>query len=349
MQLNSQVYAFFERLKILTADYTIDYEEYFNRQKVWCVWANSWTSFERNVDNTGHCTNFTAYGNENSIRITTYSSTGHILWYRSSLNFQEGPNFPIPVVHKRDNYNELNTFFLDNRKHSFGQYSKIFYDVKNNTNPEIDSDLVWDSDDEDLWIWPLAIIDETNIQELYLISKDKKNRLFFRRKFLWQEDFDKDGIIGWTWEKLYVIQMLRLRWFDAGSKHNFSDISESNPWVYDWQIDTWACDTSLWFIGYWASIWWPYNTFYLPSGNDDCRVDLYQWAITFPSWNLAIFPIKDPTLARKEIDYQMNPYIKIAVQAGIYLPYLEGRLTPYLKDFSLSTQTIFNIQSNYDS
>ena len=36
-----------------------------------------------------------------------------------------------------------------------------------------------------------------------------------------QEDLDENGTYE-NREKLYVIQMLRLRGFDAGTKHNFS-------------------------------------------------------------------------------------------------------------------------------
>ena len=64
-----QWYEFFERLNILMEDYTIDYEEYYNRQMVWCTGddAPNWTNFERNVDEDWYCENFTAYWNGNNI------------------------------------------------------------------------------------------------------------------------------------------------------------------------------------------------------------------------------------------------------------------------------------------
>ena len=60
-----QWYEFFERLNILMQDYTIDYEEYFNRQMVWCVnnWWDllTWVNFERNIWLSWYCTEFTRW------------------------------------------------------------------------------------------------------------------------------------------------------------------------------------------------------------------------------------------------------------------------------------------------
>ncbi|MDR3168726.1 MAG: hypothetical protein LBU27_03040 [Candidatus Peribacteria bacterium] len=101
-------------------------------------------------------------------------------------------------------------------------------------------------------VGPKAIVNATTgIQELYLISQDGKSRLFFRRNLVMTGDFDDDNLANSTGEKLYVIQILRLRGFDAGTKHNFS-ITEgsSNPGLYDGQIDTWACDYSQGFFGH---------------------------------------------------------------------------------------------------
>jgi type II secretory pathway component PulJ len=83
-QLVQQTYEFLERMNVLMQDYTIDYEEYFNRKMVGCVSGKKGTTFTRDVGGSGHCTEFTAYGNGNS----AYSSlTGaHILYYLSSLS-----------------------------------------------------------------------------------------------------------------------------------------------------------------------------------------------------------------------------------------------------------------------
>ena len=72
-----QWYEFFEKLNILMQDYTIDYEEYYNRQMVWCVNSGgllTWGNFKWNIWLSGYCTQFTAYWNENSTDRRTRNS-----------------------------------------------------------------------------------------------------------------------------------------------------------------------------------------------------------------------------------------------------------------------------------
>ena len=65
-------------------------------------------------------------------------------------------------------------------------------------------------------------MDASRVQELYLISQDGRSRLFFRRKLVKQEDIHEAGGTHYmTGENLYVLQVLRLRGFDAGTLHNF--------------------------------------------------------------------------------------------------------------------------------
>ncbi len=49
-------YFLMERLQVMLADYTIDYEEYFNRKIVGC-------GNKEDIKKEGHCTKFTWYGN----------------------------------------------------------------------------------------------------------------------------------------------------------------------------------------------------------------------------------------------------------------------------------------------
>ena len=58
-----------EKINLLLKDYTIDYEEYFNRKNVGCN-SNSTTFIGSTGDFRGtgdYCKNFTAYGNRNNI------------------------------------------------------------------------------------------------------------------------------------------------------------------------------------------------------------------------------------------------------------------------------------------
>ena len=73
---------------------------------------------------------------------------------------------------------------------------------------------------------PNAIDDATNAKELYLISQDGRSRILIRRALLESGDRNKNGTIEDT-EKLYTLQILKLRGFDAGDNHNF-DITNSS-------------------------------------------------------------------------------------------------------------------------
>ncbi len=338
-----QWYEFFERLNILMDDYTIDYEEYYNRQMVGCVkvWATvlNWTNFERNVWKEWYCTEFTAYGNENSnISHTEYND----IYYCSSTH---RPIWGSELVTKVVN-SPVDSWAWDcgklTGKQSYGQYSALFKDVKN-----WDWIIVWSEDDVELWrlfnTSVDAIKDHNNIQELYLISHDGDRRLYFRRVLDKQE---------WKYRQ-YKIQMLRLRWFDAWRKHNF-EISSDNKWVYDGMIDTWACDTSMWFEPKEKtsenSIWWAYSNYYLPQDVDDCWVDLTHWTTDLFTWKISISPRWDSDLYWAEEDRQINPYMKIMIINKIYLPSIvwsNMRISNTINEFDVPLETTINMKDFY--
>ena len=332
-----QWYEFFERLNILMQDYTIDYEEYYNRQMVWCVaWWLTWSSFKRNVWMSGYCTAFTAYGNENSTNRKTWTSTQRLnSWYHDIYYCSENTSqdkFPYSKVVEQNQCWKVWT------RQSFGQYKALFMDVWKDTDKDVN--IIWDSDDFDLGsaINDInAVMDEDNVQELYLISHDGKSRLFFRRKLIKTHDQYAQ----------YKIQMLRLRWFDAGQKHNLDNTSD-NPWLYDWVIDTWTCDAWMWFERKWDSIGWAYPEYKLPKDADDCWVDLTHWSATITARNLQISPVSDPDLYRAEQDRQINPYIKILTVNGVYPPYY-WKLSDSIVDFKLPLQTTINVKSFYQN
>ncbi len=122
---------------------------------------------------------------------------------------------------------------------SFGEYRQQFIDVKDNADES--PSTIGDDDDTDLGKGPVAIPDNENIPELYLISKDKKSRLFLRRKLVQEVDSDGNGTFD-PYDRLYIVQMLQLRGFDAGVKHTFDATDPENQHMYDGQIDARACD-----------------------------------------------------------------------------------------------------------
>lgn len=329
-----QWYEFFEKLNILMQDYTIDYEEYYNRQMVGCVWTTkTWSGFEWNIWTWWYCTNFTAYWNENSTgrsagRGSTINTKYHDIYYCSSDKEQK--LLWLPVVVKKDKCWKYWT------KQSFGQYANLFTDVKWWT-----WNIVWSSDDKDLGDLVNnsvnAIVDGNNIQELYLISYDGQNRLFFRRKLVKQQ---------WDYAQ-YRIQMLRLRWFDAWDDHDFD--SASLTWMYDGKIDTWACDSSMWFVWHGASVKGAYADYHLPRDVDDCWVDLTYWNTSVYTRNISISPLWDPKLFWAKPNRQINPYMKVLLVNWAFISSFDDKkgVGSSIMDFKVPLQTTINMKSFY--
>ena len=323
-----QWYEFFEKLNILMQDYTIDYEEYYNRQMVWCVeWWWTGSNFTWNIWLSWYCTEFTAYWNENS----TESKVEHMNKidreyhdiYNCSSGIPTNTNiYWLPLAVKKGDCWKV--WF----RQSFGQYKALFTDVWEVGNSDDDRDL-WRPVNDDI----NAVVDPDNIQELYLISHDWKSRLYFRRKLVAK---DRDSL-------QYKIQILRLRWFDAWQDHNFS--SSNDEWLYDWQIDTWACDTSMWFIWHWDSISWAYADYHLPLDVDDCWADLTYWSTSIYTWNISISPLNDPDLYWSDQSRQINPYMKILVVNWVYLP--TANADGSINSFIIPIETTINMKDFY--
>lgn len=318
--VTKESYFFLEKLQVMSKDYTIDYEEYRNRQQVGCTSPQnpSWNT-------TGHCTMMTYYGNRNML--LNANSLQNELYYCSTKIWNDTLSDWILVSWPLDDISHcINGLSLGSNDpfstpifswfvQSYGQYSKMFIDVKDDV--DYTTGAVKDDDDEALWSWALAIIQSGSVypQELYLISNDKERRLFFRRKLIEQSDYNNDGFT-WDSEKLYTIQVLQLKWFDAGSNHDFDTANYS--WVYDGVIDTWACDYGLWFQCNGQSVSWAYTDFRLPLDNDDGRQDLLTNDITISSRDIVISPLSDPYLAWKQDDAQINPFFSIDFTAKLY-------------------------------
>jgi Tfp pilus assembly protein PilE len=100
-QLVQQTYEFFERINVLSQDYTIDYEEYFNRQMVGCSAAGgNGKNFTWTTNGSGHCDQPTFYGNRNSSYGALNDSVRnyHKLYYCSSSN--SNPDASKPIVYQ---------------------------------------------------------------------------------------------------------------------------------------------------------------------------------------------------------------------------------------------------------
>ncbi len=282
---------FLDQISDLSLEYTLDYQEYFNRGVAWCV--SDWDPLR---SNTWSCTIFTSYWNSWSLY---YCSTWN--WVQSWYNY----------------YQITQTWCIQPWLQKFGQYT---YQFRNITYSSLNN---WN--DVFLWTWPIAVHYNTWVQELYLINNDWDHRIFLRRHFITWVDLNWDGLFTWKNESLYTIQILKLKWFDAWGSHNFD---YPDQFTYDWFIDTRACDYDNWFICFGSSIWsWIYSWYNLPSDSDDGRVNLTDSKITISDRNIEVRPAKDSYLAVNETEHLLDPYIKINLTANIYGEYSPEEIT----------------------
>lgn len=343
-------YYIVERLQVFFRDYTIDYEEYFARRVLWC----SSIGDDRIVSNQWYCTQFTHYGNRSFL--DSPDQWKHQFYYCSSLlvDSEEIPDRVIWLKNSSDNDKKflawswcyLFDVSIGSSFQSFWQYKYQFIDVGN----DVDT-VQWpvgDDDDKDLGRWPAAIASTTGVQELYLISEDATRRIFLRRALVDSGDRNRDGLISWDNEHLYVIQMLRLRSFDAWSLKNHPFDVNNNSGIYDGVIDTWVCDYWEWFICSWDPLPSPYSGYRFPADGNDGRVDVFWKDVTISSWNIQIYPSINPQYGRDMNEIQFNPYIVLTFQAKLYGEPWYRRLRDSINQYQLRLQTVFNTKNFFE-
>lgn len=334
-----------DRFAIMFQDYTIDYEEYFNRKMVWCDGTHKWATFEWAINASGYCSAFTAYGNENAKLQTSWEEKRHhaIACSSDAEDKRYSQLFRYENCKKAGDPGTDGGFSAYNwGKSSYGQYKQMFRDVKNDTDGQSIAEgkpiEVGDSDDRDEGQWPIAIGKPENIQELYLISHDGTRRLFLRKNLKTFKDFKGEISTG------YTIQMLKLRGFDAGKAHNFD--ARNDVEVYDGQIDTWACDFGQHFSCWGAGI--PnYSGYKLPSNQDDGWVDLFDDNLNIVNWNMQISPVKNPDYAWAEEDQQINPFVQITLTAELSKHLWANKLGGSTTGYQYTLQNLYDTKGFY--
>lgn len=350
-------------------NFTIDYEEYFNRKMVWCapgtaMGAFVWNSWLQNW----YCPLWTTYWNSTPLVATqSYVATEreHKLYYCSSdstlplfggLKRMQNSGGALTLEWAGDCASNLFTIYSNASYNAnylanwtrfyqpYGQYNAMHIDAKANADDE--PWFAGDDDDTYLWSGPMAIWDSINAKELYLISKDKKTRLFFRRALIATGDWNENGSIDSDYEKKFTIQMLQLKGFDAGQKHDFN--STGGAGVYDGTIDTWACDFDAWFVCNGSGMWSVYSGYRLPLDWNDGWVNIVNANVSIADWNIAIFPEKDPQLVSAESRYQQNPYFRLYIKTSMYgKDWINRVWANTIDDITFDVQTMFNIKTNY--
>ncbi len=254
-------------------EYTIDYEEYFNRRGLWYWVWNTW---------------FTSYGND------------WILYYCWSSRFNNNNKYEVYP------WGDDGWCFQDRDNQKYFEY--FFQHWKLSKLTELNSS--WNKNSY-TWMWPVAIDPNTWLDYLYLINHDGTERFYFRRVFITWIDLNWDWIFSWVNENLYAVQMLKLKWFDAWTNHDYKQ-----RWSYDWFIDTRACDISQWYYCHWDT--WLNNWYSLPLNYDDWWVNITSDKVTVSDMKIDIYPIKDPYLATNEDSFVIDPYAKISFTMNIF-------------------------------
>jgi len=265
-------------------DYTIDYEEYFNKSyspsNIFTSYGNEWSLY--------YCTIVTNIVNTNVYGVYHGNfDTPQWFWYWCVQNLNHQKYLEYYFQHwDLNDFNELNS-----------RYNSWSYK----------------------WMWPIAITENTWKDYLYLINWDWTERLYFRRVYSWDAEVDGNPWNNWKNEKLFKIQMLKLKWYDAWSSHNFA-----SWWTYDWFIDTRACNSSLWYFCTWISV---FGMDKLPLNADDWWVDITSDRVTVNDFRIDIYPVKDPYLAINETWYQIDPYAKISLTMNMFWELSDDEIT----------------------
>lgn len=261
----------------------------------------------------------------------------HEIYYCSSLSSAQGNVIGNSSV-------QQGSGCVRTGQQSFWEYYWQFRDVKHDVDNV--SGALGDADDVRVMKGPISILDNNNVKELYLISQDGKQRLWIRKNLVESGDRNRDTIVSGDSEYLYTLQILKLRWFDAGNHHDF-DVDNSSG-VYDSNIDTRACDYAQWFICNGSWITNLYSGYKMPANNDDGRVNLFDQDLTVSNRNLRISPTKDPDYALAQDETQINPYFTVSLTNKLYGRIWYKRLgLPSLDDFQLSLQTTFSTKNFY--
>ena len=274
--------------------YTIDYEEYFNRRWLWYWVENTW---------------FSTYWNSGNIYYCVKTAT------TSNIPISERDNTNYWCLNK-ESTDPFQTTYWQNQKYLEYYFQHRFINNRkgNPKKNDIDDSNIWF-----FWYWPIAIEPNTWLDFLYLINWEWTERYYFRRLYITWIDLDWNWDMLWKNEKLYKIQMLILKGFDAWTWHDYY-----TWWAYDWFIDTRACDSTQGFYCEWHEVLAWYN---LPKDADDWRIDITNDNVTVSDMKISIYPQKDPYLSFNEPSYKIDPYAKISFTMNIYWKELDDEIT----------------------
>ncbi|MDO4873682.1 MAG: prepilin-type N-terminal cleavage/methylation domain-containing protein [Candidatus Gracilibacteria bacterium] len=315
--LTEKLYFFSEQLFTAIKDGgTIDYEEYWNRKTYNTELNGSHYKFASGIGNFGRGTSD-----------LTKNNFGENFFYCRSAD--DSNRMGTGGCAENSSLNNKNTNFLGSMQR-YGEYALQFWDYNANANADNgdennDGKIVGDEDDRNLWDGPEVF--SGAIHELYLLNKtDPKNptRTFFRWKIIDDPNKnssdsceitrDSDGYFTAGDHCLGMIQMLKLRGLDRGSKHDGTGAD-----AYDGVIDTWVCEAG------WSCAGKDIGEGRLATGIDSEWINLFPNTVTVRKFRLDLFPKKDPWLAAASPDCIENctgtspfihPYMRYSLELG---------------------------------
>ncbi len=316
VKLLEELYFFSEMLVTHIKEWwTIDYEEYWNR--------NSYNTAEW----TGHYILPSGVGNYGSgwDGSTVYGGLFYLcrswdgminrMWTGGCLESNNDKGFNFSGTYQR-----------------YGQYALQYTDYNGNADgdgltpgdEDLDgADITEDEDDKDIGDGPEVL--SWALTELYLIDEEAKTRTYFR--WIVRNDPNRpagsptcimsgpdtgSGCVG-------NIQVLKLRWFDFWLDHSGTvDVSNINK-AFDGIIDTWVCHLD------WNCSWPALPTGYgnLATGSDSEWVDIFPDTINVKSVKFVAYPKKDPWRAwwapdatqwTNEISPFIHPYARVELR-----------------------------------
>ena len=299
-EMEKQSFYFVEKFfEMVKKWWTIDYEEYFNRKVVWN--ERSWWHYSKE----------TWFGNFwRSWKPWISWVTNYWEWFYYCVSDDWTKMWTWWCV---SSFNSSAIDYLSEPQR-YWQYSFQFIDYNSNSSSDLcwptlllwdencDGNIIWDDDDEYLWIWPEVFVWWVDVKELYLISWNKKERTLFRWSV--KNDPNKPDIktchtISWLWEGcLWTIQYLKLYWEDIWMEHS-SNIGDRS---YDWVIDTWLIHKDF------------NNDNIVAWSNDkNYRVDLFPYDINISDFKIFAYPNNDIILnwRNNTMDANISPYIRI--------------------------------------
>lgn len=326
VKLLEELYFFSEQLVTSVKEWwTIDYEEYWNRQSFSTGVLSGSYEFPTGVWN---------YGSGWIIGTTTY---GNWLYYCTSgswSSYKMWTGWCLTGFNNLWSTGGTNTGVSYSWKYQrYGQYILQYTDRNSNfDNDGWDEDGDWnilnDEDDKDLWNWPTVLSLTWATPELYLINPIEKTRMYFRHIIRQDPGAFTGGTLtictisatGVTNEWcMGNIQVLKMRWVDYGYTHTGSAIDGS---AFDGKIDTWLLHNQ-WTNG--VSLATSWDRLATWTGNE--WVDLFPNSVNIKSLQFYVYPKKDPWMSWDAQDCTLvspptcvspfiHPYVRIQMTVG---------------------------------